>query len=70
MIRARWWRKIETALEELPATGKLMDGPGQPDQDWRPQVRGSLESRVAYPTPEQWRAFDDQVARDGEDSDD
>jgi hypothetical protein len=61
MIRARWWREIEKGLEELQDTGKVLDGPGQPDQDWRPRVRASLESRVAYPTPEQWSAFDAQV---------
>jgi hypothetical protein len=61
MIRARWWREVETALAALPSTERLMDGPGQPDQDWRPRVRASLESRVAYPTPEQWSAFDAQM---------
>jgi hypothetical protein len=61
MIRARWWREVETVLAELQDTEKVLDGPGQPDQDWRPRVRASLESRVAYPTPEQWSAFDAQM---------
>jgi hypothetical protein len=35
---------------------------GEATQDWRLRVRVGLESKVAYPTPQEWNDFDAQTA--------
>jgi len=62
LIRARWWYDVQAKLEWLQNTGKLTADLERPGQDWRREVRESLESKVTYPTPEEWNAFNAQAA--------
>src|SRR5262249_60585495 len=62
MIRARWWREVQEILERLQESGKGTEQVGEAAQDWRLRVRVGLESKVAYPTPQEWNDFDAQTA--------
>ncbi len=75
LIRARWWNEVLARLERLENTERGTDGAERQGQDWRLKVRASLESKVAYPSAEEWGAFkaaerarEKQIAREALDA--
>jgi hypothetical protein len=61
MVRARWWREVEKTLGRLQGSGKAAYEVAASGLSWRDWVKVNLESKVAYPTREEWRAFDAQT---------
>jgi hypothetical protein len=62
LVRARWWREAEEILEKLQQSAEVTDASKGRGQDWLRRVRAGLETRVTYPTPEEWAAFNAQAA--------
>jgi hypothetical protein len=62
MIRATWWQEVRSVLEILSHKKVEIGGTGQEVQDWRQQIEVALAARVALPTAEEWKAFQEQAA--------